>query len=106
MFFIGVEAIMAESEASSSILIVWPAPEQQFEKVVLWPTPNATLGLGVGGRNFGEHKWAVPCSGGSWAVAPKKTTSTVERLNSSAPERSSRAAESNQHSRRAVVGGF
>ena len=37
---------MAESETSSSILSVWLAPEQQFEKVVLWPTPNAILGLG------------------------------------------------------------
>ena len=46
---------MAESETSSSILIVWLAPEQQFEKVVLWPTPKAGSGGGnqiriIGGR--------------------------------------------------------
>ena len=46
MFFIRVEAIMAESETSSSILTVWLAPEQQFEKVVLWPTPKAGSGGG------------------------------------------------------------
>jgi len=38
---------MAESETSSSILSTWLAPEQQFEKVVLWPTPKA----GSVGRN-------------------------------------------------------
>ena len=37
---------MAESETSSCILIVWLAPEQQFEKVVLWPTPKAGSGGG------------------------------------------------------------
>ena len=42
---------MAELETSSYILIVWLAPEQQFEKVVLWPTPKATLGLGRGWVN-------------------------------------------------------
>ena len=36
---------MAESETSSSILSTWLAPEQQFEKVVLWPTPKAGSGL-------------------------------------------------------------
>ena len=36
LVFIRREAIMAESETSSSILIVWLAPEQQCEKVVLW----------------------------------------------------------------------
>ena len=41
LLFIGAEAIMAESETSSSILSTWLAPEQQFEKVVLWPTPKA-----------------------------------------------------------------
>ena len=30
------EAIMADSETSSSILNIWLTPEQQFEKVVLW----------------------------------------------------------------------
>ena len=39
--FIGSEAIMAESESSSSILSTWLAYEHEFEKVVLWPTPNA-----------------------------------------------------------------
>ena len=34
--FIKLEAIMAESETSSSILIVWLTPGQQFEKVALW----------------------------------------------------------------------
>jgi len=32
---------MAESESSSSILSSWLAYEHEFEKVVLWPTPNA-----------------------------------------------------------------
>ena len=53
--------------------------------------------------------WACPCSGGFWAVAPNKTTtstSTAERLSSRAAEQSSRAAEHKQHSRRAVVGGL
>ena len=36
MFFIGLEATMAESETSSSILIVWLVWEHYFEKVVLW----------------------------------------------------------------------
>ena len=39
--FIGSDAIMAESESSSSILSIWLAYEHEFEKVVLWPTPNA-----------------------------------------------------------------
>ena len=53
------------------------------------------------------NEWACPCSGGFWAVAPNKTTtSTVERLSSRVAEQSSRAAEYKQHSRRAVVGGL
>ena len=36
LVFIRLEAIMAESETSSSILIVWLTPGQQFEKVALW----------------------------------------------------------------------
>ena len=60
-------AIMAESETSSSILIVWLAPEQQFEKVVLWPTPNATLGLG---ENLGNVSGRFPARGvpGLWPL--------------------------------------
>ena len=45
--FIGAEAIMAESESSSSILSIWLAYEHEFEKVALWPTPKA----GSVGRN-------------------------------------------------------
>ena len=47
---------MAESETSSSILIVWLAPEQQFEKVVLWPTPNARSPPPSAGREGGEGR--------------------------------------------------
>ena len=36
LFFIGLEATMAESETSSSILIVWLQWEHYFGKVVLW----------------------------------------------------------------------
>ena len=36
LVFIKPEAIMAESETSSSILIVWPTWEHYFGKVVLW----------------------------------------------------------------------
>ena len=42
--FIGSDAIMAESESSSSILSIWLAYEHEFEKVVLWPTPKAGSG--------------------------------------------------------------
>ena len=64
---------MAESETSSSILSIWLAPEQQFEKVVLWPTPKAGSGdremiskiSKMSGRVLG---WAL--LGGFWAVAP------------------------------------
>ena len=99
--FIGVEAIMAESETSSSILVVWLAPEQQFEKVVLWPTPNATLGLGRWLRGI---RGRVPARGvpGLW---PLRTTIT-EQLRGRAAVLLSRAAAPQQHSRRAVVGGF
>ena len=68
---------MAESETSSSILSTWLAPEQQFEKVVLWPTPNAycwprEMIRGIRGRVLG---WGVLCCG-----PYKTTTSTVEQL--------------------------
>ena len=36
LYFIWVEAIMAESETSSSISIVWLTWEHYFGKVVLW----------------------------------------------------------------------
>ena len=51
---------MAESETSSCILIVWLAPEQQFEKVVLWPTPKAGSG---GGNQMSMMTGRVPARG-------------------------------------------
>ncbi len=63
---------MAESETSSSILLVWLAPEQQFEKVVLWPTPNVycwprDMIAGMG-KQF--HAWGVP---GLWSLKKQPT---------------------------------
>ena len=39
-----------------------------------------TYVLGPGDDKY--DKWTGPCSGGSWAVGPKKTTSTAEYLSS------------------------
>ena len=50
LLFIRLEATMAESETSSSILIVWLAWEHYFGKVVLWRKPNASSGAS-GPRN-------------------------------------------------------
>ena len=57
---------MAESETSSSILIVWLAWEHCFAIVVLWPTPN-------GASAASPDREMMPAgagSGRSWDVAP------------------------------------
>ena len=57
---------MAESETSSSILSIWLAPEQQFEKVVLWPTPKA----GSVGRNQMSRMSGMSLLGGFLGCGP------------------------------------
>ena len=81
LLFIGLDATMAESETSSSILIVWLAWEHYFGKVVLWRQPNAGSGASGPRNRHWQRRSACSkcCTGHTDRQAP--TAALATRIN-------------------------